>query len=127
MYSKSQSNNDTPFRIPDNYRGNAFQSEDLRDPPIPMTDVSEEQNTPVSVEKEDAAPSSPSAVEAIRKAPPPSPLASLLPPRPTLAHGGLLGDIGLEELLILGILLLLSQGESDNDVPLLLMLLLFYK
>ena len=68
------------------------------------------------------------AVSTPTKKEPPSLLSALLPPRPNATHGGgILGDVGTEELLIIGIILLLSQNQSDDDILLLLLLLLFYK
>ena len=53
-------------------------------------------------------------------------LTSLLPPKRSQSNG-LLSEIGLEELLIVGILILLSQNDADDDILWLLFLLLFYK
>lgn len=70
----------------------------------------------------------PEAVTASVKNAPPTPprgiLSSLIPP--------LFGDtesigIGFEELLLIGLMFLVSQGERDTDTLLILMLLLFYK
>ena len=128
MYSRSSSGRSESFRIPEGYRGNAFaplsppveQEAPIIDPtPIPDSEATQE-------ESEAPRESLPAPLPAKEEAKPPSPLAALLPPKPT-GVGGLLGDIGLEELLILGVILLLSQSETDDDILLFLILLLFYK
>ena len=52
-------------------------------------------------------------------------LSSFLPPKP--GSGGLLSHIGLEETLLLGLFLLLSQSEEDEDTLMLLALLFLYR
>ena len=147
MYSRSAfSSPDEPYRIPENYRGNAFHG-DQTVPKPPIESSLNEQNS----NKNDVVPTpsdlpphnitdpplktaseqqSVSASVPLKKEPP-SLLSSLLPPKPKGLHGGtnggILGDIGTEELLIIGIILLLSQNNSDDDILLLLLLLLFYK
>ena len=131
MYSRSSNE---PYRIPDNYRGNAFQSGDDQ-PKAPVLPPETDAACPLPIKEEQAdAPSPEKEVEQSCMAPkksPPSLLSTLLPPKPKGFHGGtgggILGDIGTEELLILGIILLLSQNNSDDDILLLLLLLLFYK
>ncbi len=105
MYSRS-SRASGDYRIPDNYHGNAF-------PPIAPEETQTPEPPPAEPEKE------PEAKPAVL-------LSSLLPPKPS-GLGGILGNIGTEELLILGIILLLSGSETDDDILLLLILLLFYK
>jgi len=46
-----------------------------------------------------------------------------MPPRPE----GDKAEFGFEDMLIIGLIFLLSQSEGDEDVLLLLTLLLFYK
>jgi len=50
-------------------------------------------------------------------------LSSIMPPRPD----GDGGEFGFEDMLIIGLIFLLSQSEGDEDILLVLMLLLFYK
>ena len=123
MYTRQTPREDGEIRIPENYRGNAFGGDSLTPiPPIeqPMEQTEEVQTLPaVSSPKEEI-----TVAATPKKA---FPFSSLLPPRPASPHGGLLGDIDWEDLLILGILLLVWQSESDRDVLLLLALLLFYK
>ena len=134
MYSRSSFQDpNEPYRIPDNYHGNAFHSpnDQSNAPAFPQkTDAAcpmvagEEQAVSHSPEKEC------DQSTAAQKKMPPSLLSALLPPKPKGllgGAGGILGDIGTEELLILGIILLLSQNNSDDDILLLLLLLLLYK
>ncbi len=115
MYSRSATErNKSDYRIPDNYRGNAFS------PFVPQETI----QTPESAEETELSPKEEPAKEAETK--PAVLLSSLLPPKPS-GLGGILGNIGTEELLILGIILLLSGSETDDDILLLLILLLFYK
>ncbi len=59
---------------------------------------------------------------------PPSPahglLGALIPPGLDSAHGN---GLGFEELLLTGLILLLSQSQRDSDIILMLALLLFYQ
>ena len=123
MYTRQTPCEDGEIRIPENYRGNAFGGDSLTPiPPIeqPMEQTEEVQTLPaVSSPKEEI-----TVAATPKKA---FPFSSLLPPRCSENRGGLLGDIGVEELLIIGILILLSQSETDDDILLLLVLLLFYK
>ena len=130
MYTRQSPQESSELRIPENYRGNAFHGDALTPSPpieIPQEPKFKEEITevtadtlpailPISEEK--------TAAPAFKKA---APFSSLLPPRLAGTRGGLLGDIGIEELLIIGILILLSQSETDDDILLLLVLLLFYK
>lgn len=124
MYSRSSTGRSEGYRIPEGYRGNAFSPPQAEPPfsdilPVPEEPVTQTENIP----NEESLPAS---LPPKNEPKVPSPLAALLPPKPT-GVGGLLGDIGLEELLILGIILLLSQSETEDDILLFLILLLFYK
>jgi hypothetical protein len=118
MYSKANYRSDNII-IPDNYRGNAFP--EPRDNASPPTD--KEEKAPISqealipqnaVERDKAEHAHPTLI------------SSLLPPKPTNS-GGFLSNIGVEEMLIAGIIFLLTQSDVDDDIILLLLLLLFYK
>lgn len=133
MYSKPKPTPEHEFRIPENYSGNAFQSDNTTPSapieypvgaPETVTSEASSEETSTNVALTILPANHEKANEACKKS---SPFSSLLPPRFTGSHGGLLGDIGIEELLIIGILILLSQSETDDDILLLLMLLLFYK
>ncbi|MBO5305939.1 MAG: hypothetical protein J6B12_04165 [Clostridia bacterium] len=136
MYSRSHVPKE-PYRIPENYHGNAFHSGSTTPdtpiaPPVPLPFLGEEELAPKSKKQEESVSketeSETIAVSTPTKKEPPSLLSALLPPRPNATHGGgILGDVGTEELLIIGIILLLSQNQSDDDILLLLLLLLFYK
>ena len=52
-------------------------------------------------------------------------LSTLLPPKPGV--GGLFSQIGLEEALLLGLFLLLSQSDEEQDTLVLLALLFLYR
>ena len=130
MYSRSSNE---PYRIPDNYRGNAFPSgDDQPKAPILPHETDTVSSPPIQEEQTDAPLPEKEADQSCMapKKSPPSLLSTLLPPKPKGllgGKGGILGDIGTEELLIIGIILLLSQNDSDDDILLLLLLLLFYK
>ena len=118
MYSRSTGKSE-PFKIPEHYSGCAFSqaTQEAHKPP-PALGV--------------AKPSAPPPREAESPPPPPShhekPQESPTPPSlPVL--GGLGGafrrGIGFEELLLLGLILLLSQTDADSHLSLMLGLLLF--
>lgn len=104
---------------------------EMSDPPIqsppPDTPADEQPLTEPLAESVDAvAPPEdvPTDARIDRPTPPRGILSSLIPP--------LFGDtdsigIGFEELLLVGLMFLVSQGERDTDTLLMLMLLLFYK
>ncbi len=106
-------------RVPQNYSGNAFREEE----PIAVLEEAPPVNdTPSTQNLEESAPASASS----------EPIGKLFPsPGFQFSLGKLLGgkDRGLgidtEELLIIGLILLLSQGEGSDDLILLLLLLLF--
>lgn len=120
MYSKPKS--DEPLRIPENYSGNAFLNNEIKkdDLSLAFQKPAQEEYVPQPAE------ALPVAIDE-KKTQTHTPAFSLLPPKISSSKGGLLGDIGVEELLIIGVLILLSQSETDDDILLLLMLLLFYK
>lgn len=137
MYTRPRTTENEPLRIPENYSGNAFHSDSHSpSPPIDIPTETPETESPPTEESEagTASKSLPVSValtseshedtHITKKA---SPFSPLLPPRMIGGRGGLLGDIGIEELLIIGILILLSQSDTDDDILLLLVLLLFYK
>lgn len=113
-------------RVPRNYSGNAFRNEEsLKAPNVPdniegMPEVSAEAVPPVSDDvvsnQEETAPSAPLG-------------KSMLSPGFRLDLGRFLhrdkGGFGFEELLIVGLIFLLSQSETKDDLVFLLLLLLF--
>ena len=144
MYSKDiYSPRRSPYvKPPRNYSGTAF-SESPPTPPskiaepetqaepeasLPDEQIVEEpcvktaENAPPPPEAEPEA--VPIAAKNERPTPPRGILSSLIPP--------FFGDsdsvsVGFEELLLIGLMFLVSQGERDTDTLLMLMLLLFYK
>ena len=121
MYSKANYRDKNDIIIPENYRGNAFSGRI----------VAEESPMPSAIEDVTQSPSDETAVtveaaETVSKPASSTFLSSLLPPKVS-NPSGLLSNIGLEEMLIVGVLILLSQSETDDDILLLLFLLLFYK
>ena len=121
MYTKNTFRNNDTIIIPENYKGNAFHEKSNVNVDLQTTfsDGAEEASAEFTENKTnlpDADISSPQS----------STVSSLFPPK-TLNSGGILNNIGLEELVILGVLILLYQSEADNDILVLLFLLLFYK
>lgn len=122
MYSKANYRDKNDIIIPENYRGNAFSGR-----------IVTEETSEVSVIEDVAPPNAEEASVTVEASEPvhsksasPSLLASLMPPKVS-NPSGLLSNIGLEEMLIVGVLILLSQSDTDDDILLLLFLLLFYK
>lgn len=122
MYSKANYRDKNDIIIPENYSGNAFAGRIVATQ-TPEVAVADEVPAPVSNEYE----------EKPKEPPMPAPkpvsnsfLSSLLPPKVS-NPSGILSNIGLEEMLIVGVLILLSQSDTDDDILLLLFLLLFYK
>ena len=123
MYTKSNFKTDSNIIIPENYSGNAFSGKSVADEYT--NDLSKVDETPNEKSiNEPSASGSPHQTQ--EKSEHHSVLTAFIPPkvsRPT----GLFNNIGLEELLIIGVLILLSQSDADDDILLLLFLLLFYK
>lgn len=132
MYTKSNHREDHTLRIPENYSGNAFHGDaSVPSPPIaPIPEsptLPEEESTDIKAHTVPAilpAEQENGEIPTMKRS---APFSSLLPPRLAGGRGGILGEIGIEELLIIGVLILLSQSETDDDILLLLVLLLFYK
>ena len=108
MYSRFPRHSERPLQIPEHYSGCAFsESEPIKpSPPEP----------PPPTPHDDAP----------TEAPPPKPrleLPSLFGNSMSLLGGGL----NFEELLLIGLILLLARSEQDSDVILWLALLLFCK
>lgn len=132
MYSRFQNRPEESLRIPEHYSGCAFS------PASPASERPPEEPTRKRIYPMEAARPSPPP----KNSPPPPP-ALLLPPQeeptekkppspPAQPILGTLGHafpfshgIGFEELLLLGLILLLAQNENSQDTLLWLALLLF--
>lgn len=109
-------------KIPDNYSGNAFKPSDAEED----MDVAES----VGINESDT--ESEEGLAVAERAEKAGDVAASCTPRRS-PFGGLKfnvgrmfsGGIGFEELLIIGLILLISQSDTDDDVILLLALLLF--
>lgn len=106
------------IRIPSNYSGNAFRETNGTPPPVPAEDAAEESFDENTDATEASAPRREEGTDR----------AQALPVFNS-GVGGLFkkggGGIGLEELLILGLILLISQNDTKDDLAFLLMILLF--
>ena len=106
------------MRVPDNYSGNAFNASE-------SSSINEERELPREeappIESVAEQPSEPETVEASK----PIDKKFRLPAF-NLDIGRLFsGKFGIEELLIIGLILLISKNDTDDDIILLLALLLF--
>ena len=110
MYSRFPRNHDRPIQLPEHYSGCAFSEHSEPDLPPPAPSV----------------PPSPQVRETRSPHEPPPPhreIASLFSKPLALFSDGL----QFEELLLIGLIILLSRSEQDSDVILWLALLLFCK
>lgn len=118
MYSRQNRGKDPSLRVPENYSGCAFSESKGIDVPPRFLEVAKP--TPEDYTPPPAPPLPPPRKEAPH---PPTPSLSPLPisknPFP------LLGGLEFDQLLILGLIFLLSRGEEGNDVLIWLILLLF--
>lgn len=121
MYSRTQAgrnSGDSP-RLPEHYSGVAFSPSASASVPPPKSE------TPIYCAEGLPLPASPLPAAPFceeEKSPPP-PTAD----PPVKAGEGILGTIGREELLLLGIIYILAQRHEDDDTILLLLLLLLRK
>ena len=121
MYTRTPPGGSRGVRIPRNYSGNAFA-------PAPEPEEKEQEKKEA---EEDVSPpfvnTEALSVAGQESAPPAAtPAAKLFPSLGFRSHSGkLFGSFGTEELLLLGLILLLAGNDSSDDLPLLLVLLLF--
>lgn len=113
------------FNVPENYSGNAFRKSADRDEVIEVDVDEEEKETSQSVlETEENAESKNNSVAVSKN----TSDTKSAPSGFGLDIGRLFkGGIGFEELLIIGLILLMAQGEENDDIVVLLALLLFIK
>ncbi len=113
MYSRPHKHSDPPLHLPENYSGCAFSAsaETQIQPPPPV---------PYPTAKESPPP---------EKKEPPIPHDSIKNDVTSLFSGplSLLGGLHFEELLLIGLILLLARSDQGSDVILWLALLLFCK
>ena len=125
MYSRFQNRPEEGIRIPEHYSGCAFSQS-----PSPSEKPREEALRPRPIEP--TRPSPPSKTPPLPRLPPPAPPKE--PPTPPSSSNVLGGlgksfpfshGIGFDELLLLGLILLLAQSKKDHETLLWLALLLF--
>ena len=121
MYTKSNHRDNGEIIIPDNYRGNVLFN-DIAPATVPLGAVISQETPAAPTVEIETSPEEKNGTKQVQG----SILTSLLPPKRSQSNG-LLSEIGLEEILIVGILILLSQNDADDDILWLLFLLLFYK
>ena len=112
MYSRPHKHSDSPIHLPENYSGCAFaaaEDDNSRNPPPPHPIA---ESAPTGKEKSVTPPQ-----DLIKKD-----VSSLF-----AAPLSLLGGVHFEELLLIGLILLLAKTEQGSDVILWLALLLFCK
>lgn len=115
-------------RVPENYSGNAFKAAEIKeDPPaakaeyaaahLGEVDATQESRAGEKLEQARAADASGAELPALK---------GFKAPALKFNVGKLFsGNVGFEELLIIGLILLMSQSESDDGIILLLIILLF--
>ncbi|MBO5883453.1 MAG: hypothetical protein J6Q78_03505 [Clostridia bacterium] len=127
------------INIPYNYGGNAFRRESTpetkihRAPPPPIS-VQREQDKPIFEEAEESIEPVGEEHESFDTDDKDISTVSVSKPTNDISKkndlgvfGKLLGGIGSEELLLIALLLLISQGEKNDELSLMLLLLLFIK
>ena len=124
MYSRFPKPSEEPIRIPDHYSGCAF-SEDRKKPEEDTPQPRSEGGRDPSSSPQSTQPPS----QADHRPNPPAELPAPPSEKPFLSGGlpMLGGALGFEELLLMGLILLLSRSEQENDLILWLALLLFCK
>ena len=145
MYSRSQDRSGSPIRVPEHYSGCAFSTarppqpkkQEEAPPRPPLRHPAPAKPSPPPVETREEPPhvthaSSPALLLPPISAPPKEDPKALLPPKPVGTLFGSIGSafpfshgIGFDELLIIGLILLLARSGQDSDMILWLALLLF--
>ena len=131
MYSKKSGRASVPPRMPAHYNGWAFQPpEPPKDRPPKLEGAPEKRPEPPVSGKQELHQSYPRPLPFLPPPPISEPPKGEKPLLPSLEHlfgnGGLLhsGGLDFEELLLIGLIVLLSSSGEDNELPLLLALLL---
>ena len=134
MYSRYHNSTGRPLRLPENYSGCAFSAQPEPQPTPAPAPPPQKQESPIRTPHAPPppAPLPPSLPPPEHRDPPPAPdkkpapsdaargLLAALPHAFPFAHG-----LGSEELLLIGLIILLSRCEQDSDMVLWLTLLLF--
>ena len=113
------------MRVPENYSGNVFK-------PSESVDVSEESDTESTFDEVEAKgaeeaslPAMSTEAENLERETKPASKGFKLPAFNFDIRSLFSGKFGIEELLIIGLILLISKNDTDDDIILLLALLLF--
>ena len=113
------------MRVPDNYSGNVFKASES----IDIGEESDAQRTIDELEAQSAEaaslPAVPPEAESQERDAKPVSKGFKLPAFNFDIHSLFSGKFGIEELLIIGLILLISKSDTDDDIILLLALLLF--
>ena len=119
MYSRQNSDGrfSRGLRIPGNYSGNAFRTEVEEDPRNDNTGSTDTESVITESGIADALPPKKDSDTAVSD--------TAVPTGFSRVWGRSGGGIGLEELLILGLALIVSQNDSKDDLAFLLLILLF--
>ena len=128
MYTRSYYTDDDKMRIPENYDGLAIEKEPTREEAEErVNDAPEPSNIKFKAPWDDIEKEDKTTEEAVSRA---VHQGGIFDKIPTMFDGffkkGLFDiNIGTEELLIIGLILLIAQNGTDDDIILLLALLLF--
>ncbi len=117
MYSRYHDRNEAPLRVPEHYSGYAFSRtpKPAPEPHLGRMDIAKPTPPPMP------APPRPALPPPVETPPKPAPAPPMqIAGIPLLSHG-----IGFEELLLLGLIVLLLGTEGGSDMILWLVLLLF--
>lgn len=111
------------MRIPDNYGGSAFSTVVAEETKPDDDKVSPVSETPAD-SPQDVTPTKDETNAEIQESSPAAPVGFRLGFGKLFSHSPLRGGIGTEELLLLGLILLISQEPGNNDLIMLLIFLL---
>ena len=136
MYSRYHNASQRPIRLPENYNGCAFSAKPPEEkydapksqPPRQMEIGRPSSLPPIEERAQPKRPSEPPAEELLEAQKTSAPLLSAPLPGLFGGHGrppSLLRGVGFEELLLLGLIVLLAGNEELSDIVLWLVLLLF--